>query len=71
MARPEFGEIAGIALNPSSEKAGGVLACTVQSSIEDRQEVFLEEKIAEYKTVGMEMLRCTAGAGEITTPARI
>lgn len=32
---------------------------------------FLEEKIAEYETVGMEMLRCTAGAGEITTPARI
>ncbi len=44
----------------------------VQSSLGDRQEVSSRRRLqTEHETVGMEMLRCTAGAGEITTPARI
>jgi hypothetical protein len=41
----------------------------VQSSIEDRLESFLKEKIAGHAKVGIEELRCTGGAGETTTPA--
>jgi hypothetical protein len=44
------------------------LACTVQSSIEDRQQGFFKEKIAEHAKDGIEELRCTGGAGETTTP---
>jgi len=42
----------------------------VHSSIEDRQEVFLQQKIIEHATVGNKELRCTGGADEITTPGR-
>ena len=53
-----------------ARRANKSLACTMHSSIGDRQEVFPEEKIAGQATVGIEESRCTGGAGETTTPAR-
>jgi hypothetical protein len=61
--------MAATALIQTTEEAIGFLACTVHSSIGDRQEVFPQQKIAGHAAVGIEELRCTGGAGETTTPA--
>jgi hypothetical protein len=42
----------------------------VQSSIGDRQDGFLKEKIAGHAKAGIEELECADGAGETTTAAR-
>jgi hypothetical protein len=68
LARFGFAGMATRAPNPFSEEAGRVLAWMVQGSIEDRQTVFLQEKITGHATVGNDELRCTGGADEITIP---
>jgi hypothetical protein len=70
LARPGFEGIATRAPNPFSEEAERLLAWMVQGSIEDRQAVFLQEKIVGHATVGNDELRCTGGADEITTSVK-